>query len=128
MLIIIPEDYKDFEFLKEDAKHFLKYKVILSPFMYMNYEDAIRETYKIFKGNSYYTIIIDLTGLTVELFNIVLGIDFVDNPVGPSFLCTNFFFKNHKTFTAIENETINVLNPERKLKMGFSVQLDKEKR
>lgn len=76
MTIIIPEFSSDLEKVKEYIirntifPRLNNSQIILSPFVYMNYNDAIIKTCEIFllfkMCNSY---IIDFTGLTVDVFN-----------------------------------------------------------
>lgn len=63
-MVFIP---KNFEEIKNERKT-KRIPMILSPFMYMNYEDAIQETIKIFHENFINSFfIVDSTGLTLFL-------------------------------------------------------------
>lgn len=67
MKIIIPNDYKKIEKLKNDRE--LKSKIILSPFVYMDYEKAIVYSCKLIKKNYNEDVyIVDPTGLFINVF------------------------------------------------------------
>lgn len=82
MKIIIPDNIKEIKEIKKNIHMFCGYTYLISPFMYMNYNDAIRETFNIFKrhikkqeqtNNNIMSIkeicIIDTTGLSVEILD-----------------------------------------------------------